>query len=190
MRNPLRRKRPRPRPALRKLPAQWITLLATVKDPGEFPNTGEWQNCIDHFETQEDAAAFLEAAPDHYLEGFKGAYREIPDFLAGVRVRTKLKSRAEGVSAHPPAAAPTQEDPDELDITPFHLSDESIAAELDQQGAQVNPEACFPEFVVLTKGDPAGPPSFHAGYRKDPGAIAHKNALGDSGKLAAAYRRV
>lgn len=93
-----RRKRTPPEPARAKFPLSWVTLIFTVKD-----SQGIYRNTVELFESELMAATFLRSAVPEMLEGFKGGYREIPDFLGGLDIAARHKEALKRASndSHP-----------------------------------------------------------------------------------------
>lgn len=91
MNNPFRRKRPPPPPGTM-FPPSWVLLLFQLRDE----KTGRWDYRAEWFESSEYAEQYLVAQPRELLESFKGAYQEVPGFLAAIGKRRRIRIEEKG----------------------------------------------------------------------------------------------
>lgn len=115
-RNPFRRRPPlTPNPSGSKFPAEWVTLLFTLRD-----SKGHYRHAVEMFDSELGAANFMNSARPELLDGFKGAYREVPGFLNMLDVAERHKQAIQG----PSIPAPPQDTPEAPDVDDIpHLVD-------------------------------------------------------------------
>jgi len=192
MRNPFKRRNPAPPPPMTRFPEEWVTLFFTGTDI----ETGRPSNIVESFDSEEEAANYLRgrvlANGERSLEGFKGAYREIPGFLGRLDVPREVKKAAPFPDLVEAAQEleelkPLQELEEPRPVQELRAPEDSNMALMLHRATQAHePEpGQFAPWVVLTRAVAEVPPDFKGGYTGLAGAQAAGFLATEDGEVSA-----